>query len=191
MNLASLCVICVQGSHGAAAPEIEKTRRHSRVGGATGVRSSFGRLSADRLRLRYRLSLMACVASRWRLRFRRDRRRRGVGIGRVRASIDLSGRSRRRQLLEPGINHRDLVLELSNRHAHSRLALELEQSALALQLPIFEPAAVSQSNENVDDLLNSRWHGAFCPALAYEWDGDRNRPKEKPARERRAPVWNQ
>jgi hypothetical protein len=25
MNLASLCVICVQGWHGAAAPEIEKT----------------------------------------------------------------------------------------------------------------------------------------------------------------------
>jgi hypothetical protein len=71
MNLASLCVICVQGWHGAAAPEIEKTRRHSRVGGATGVRSSFGRLrlSADRLRLRYRLNRLAYVASRWRLRF--------------------------------------------------------------------------------------------------------------------------
>jgi hypothetical protein len=48
------------------------------------------------------------------------------------------------------------ISELSNRPAHSRPASELEHSALALQLHIFEPPAIAQSNENADDLLNSR-----------------------------------
>jgi hypothetical protein len=78
--------------------------------------------------------------------------------------MDLSGRSRRRQLLKPGIDHRDLVLELSNRPAHAGLAPESEHSTFTLQLHVFELPAVSQRNENADDMLNSRWHVALCPA---------------------------
>src|ERR1700751_878761 len=95
------------------------------------------------LSVQFRLSLLACVASRWRSRFLCDRRRRGGSIGGVLASMDLSGRSQRRQLLKPGINHRDLVLELSNRQAHAGLALEIEHSTFTLQLHVFELPAVA------------------------------------------------
>ena len=54
------------------------------------------------------------------------------------------------------IDHRDLVLELPNRNAHAGLALEIQHSTFTLQLHIFELPTVAESNENADDMLNSR-----------------------------------
>ncbi|WP_156928184.1 hypothetical protein [Bradyrhizobium sp. Tv2a-2] len=51
---------------------------------------------------------------------------------------------------------------------------------MALQLHIFEPQAVSHGNENVDDLVNSRWHVASACRSLMNGMVTEIGPKKKP-----------